>query len=250
MPRGRLTERYVRDAALKWLVSYYDKKQIFQGVISQREVGVSKRNKLGYGRADGLIVAQLEDGKIFTASLEAKSSRTFFNIIPWYKDERWVVHSFLAGIIGLLLAAIIAWSLGSGWFWVWILPLIVFVVVGIGYLLITSDFSYYRPINVVAQVKGYPANEQWIAISTDIFNQLGAEGERALRKDCQKEGIGIIRISASEKTTSLVEPKARKLPRGCEDFLECYTRGRSLHKKLQLEIENMQLQDVLQNEGE
>lgn len=246
MLRGNISEKYVKDTATNWLVSYYKEKQDFQAVISQNEVGVSRRNKLGYGIADGLIVAQKPDGKVFTASLEAKSLKTFFSLIP-LNNDKWVVDAFLAGMLGLIIAMIIAWSLGSGWFWVWIFPLIIFVIVGIGFLLITIDHNYYRSIDVISQVKGYPADEQWIAISTDVFNRLGKEREGFLLRDCQKEGIGLIRISPSE-TTCLEKPKLRNLPRNCGDFLECYTQGVSLRKKLQLEIERVQ--DMLQNGGE
>ncbi len=228
---SRLREKYVRDAAIKWLTCYHQHKQGVQVVLSEKEVGVSAKDKLGRGRADGLIVALLSDDSVYTASLEAKSSKTLFNIIPSHKDEEWLLHALLVGLVGLILTEIIGQWLG-GWFLVWVVPVLAFILVGFAYLVITSEHSHYQSIDVIAQVKDYPANEQWIAISTDAYNQLGAEQE-TLYKDCQKEGIGLMRISAGEQATLLNAPEPKNLPKGYQDFLVCYARGKSVRKKLQ-----------------
>lgn len=229
MPRGRLSERYVQKAAIKWLTSYYGQSDI-QVVVSEKEVRVKSKDNLGSGRADGLIVAQFSDGTIYTASLEAKSSKTIFNISPFYRDGKWLLHAVLVGVTGLILAGLVGWSVG-GWFWACVFPLLAFVGVGFVYLMITYDYSHYRPIDVIAQVKRYPANEQWLAISTDVYNQLGQE-QGVLHKDCQKEGIGLIRVSAGQLVTLLEAPRAQSLPRGYQDYLACYAREKVIRAKL------------------
>ena len=228
---SRLSEKYVKDAAIKWLTCYYEQKQGVQVILPEKEVGVSAKSKLGRGRADGLIVALLSDNSVYTASVEAKSSKTFFNIIPFYKDEKWLLHAIIVGVIGLILAEIIGQWLG-GWFLIWLLPVLVFILVGFAYLAITSQHSHYRPIDVIAQVKDYPANEQWIALSADAYNQIGAEQE-TLHKDCHKEGIGLIRISSGKKVTLLSSPKSKNPPKGYQDFFTCYARKKSIRQKLQ-----------------
>jgi hypothetical protein len=64
MPRGRLSEIYVQNVAIKWLASYYQQKPEVQVVLPQAEVGVSSKSKLGRGRADGLIAVLLSDGSV------------------------------------------------------------------------------------------------------------------------------------------------------------------------------------------
>lgn len=126
----------------------------------------------------------------------------------------------------------------GGWFWVWIFPLLIFLIVGFAYLIITSEYHYYRQIDVINQVRRYPANEQWIAMSADVFNEIG-EKQSTLRKDCRREGIGLIRVSAGEKIMLLEKPKPQKLPRGYEDFLSCYARAKILRKKLWAKLEDI-----------
>ena len=239
---SRLREKYVRDVAIKWLTCHYQQRQNVQIVLPEKEAGVSAKSKLGRGRADGLIVALLSDNSVYTASMEAKSSKTFFNIIPFYKDEKWLLHAIIVGVIGLILAEIIGQWFG-GWFLIWVLPVLVFILVGLAYLVLTSQHRYYRPIDVIAQVKDYPANERWIAISTDAYNQLGAEQE-TLHQDCHKEGIGLLRISSGEKVTVLSSSRSKKLPKGYEDFLICYAREKSIRKKLQEMWKEKQTQAV------
>lgn len=237
MTRGRLTEKYVKGVAVRWLASYYEQKHDIQGVVFDIEAGVKKVNNLGNGRADGLIIAQSKDGTILVASLEAKSSKTFFNLSPWYKDEKWLLHAIFAGVIGFTIALFAGLSI-EGWFWVWVFPLLAFIIVGFTYLIITCDYHYYRQIDVMSQVKRYPANERWIALSTDVFNEIGQK-QRTLRKDCQRAGIGLVRVSAGEKITLLEKPKSQKLPRGYEDFLSCYAKEKILRKKLWAKLEDV-----------
>src|SRR3712207_4095992 len=107
MPRGRLNEKHVQQAAVNWLASYYRDKVNVQAAVAEKEVVVRAKSKLGWGRADGLIAAQKTDGTVHTAALEAKSARTLLNMSPWYDDERWVLHAAIAGALGLLLAGLV-----------------------------------------------------------------------------------------------------------------------------------------------
>jgi hypothetical protein len=224
---SRLPERYVRDVAVKWLACYYQRPGV-QVVLPEKEVRVGKKNKLGKGQADGLIVALLSDDSVYTASLEAKSSKTRRNIIPSPRDGKWLLHAVLIGIGSLVLAEVVGQWLG-GWFLIWVLPVLVFILVGFAYLVITLGHSHYRAIDVIDQVRNYPANEQWIAISADAYDQLETEQE-GLHKDSHKEGIGLMRISVGEQVTLLSTP----VPKEHQDFLTCYAREKSIRQKLQM----------------
>jgi hypothetical protein len=239
MSSETLIEEYVQEVAIDWLTKHYRQKHDARVVLGEREVGVRRRSKLGRGIADGLVAAQLADGAVYVASMEAKSAKRLFDILPWYEDEKWLIHALLVGIVGLVLAELLGWTMG-GWFWRWVFPLLMFIVVGFLYLVITYDWSYYRVFNAVAQVKRYPADEQWVALSTDAYDQLGGEHQRSLLKACQKKGVGLVQVGAGELVTVLADARPRRLPRGCKDFLACYTQAESIRRKLQKKVEQGQ----------
>jgi hypothetical protein len=241
VPRGRLNEKHVQQVAVHWLTCHYKCKFGVQSVVPETEVVVRAKNKLGAGRADGLVVSLLPDGTVFTAALEAKSARTLLNISPWYDDERWVIHVLIAGILGLLPAGIVGWLLDT-WFWMLILPSLGFFGASFAYMLLTKEHSRYRPIDVVQQVKRYPADEQWIAVSADAYNLLTAEWQGALRAACRKYGIGLLIVRSAIKISSLEIPRLRKVPRGHIDFLSCYSRAESVRQKLRLLVHKYESQ--------
>lgn len=231
MPRGRLNEKYVQQAAVDWLTCHYKHRFGVRSVVPEMEVMVQAKNKMGFGRADGLVASLLPNGIVFTAALEAKSARTLLNISPWYDDERWVIHVLIAGVFGLLSAGIVGWFLGT-WFWMLIFSVLGFFCASFAYVLLTREHSRYRPIDVVQQVKRYPADEQWIAVSADAYNSLISEWREVLRAACSKEGIGLLLVRSAANIAPLEVPRIRKAPRGHSDFLACYSRAKSVRQKL------------------
>ena len=93
MPRGRLNEKTVQRAAVAWLLTSCVEELDVVSIIPALEVGVSKKSKLGYGRADGLVVARLKNNSIFIAAIEAKSGKTRRNIQPNYRDKKLLLQS-------------------------------------------------------------------------------------------------------------------------------------------------------------
>lgn len=238
MPRGRLNERYVQCIAVEWLAKRYQSTLGTRAVVAEIEVVVSAKTKLGRGRADGLIVAQLSDGMIYTASVEAKSARTLSSLSWWYRDDdkQWLLHSLLVGGLGLMVAGVIGWSIGT-WFWTFVFPILTFFVVGFVYLLLTVERYRSQTIDVISQAKRYPANEQWVALSSDAYNDLGRDFQQALHTNCQKEGIGLIQVRSGANVTPLETAKPKALPKGYTDFLVCYARSATMRQRLRAKAE-------------
>lgn len=234
MPRGRLSEKHVQQVAINQLAAHYQARSDTQAVIAEKEVVVRAGTKLGRGRADGLLVSLRRDGTIYTAALEAKSSRTLLNISPWYDNERWMMHALVAGGLGILPAILAGWYAG-GWLWTLVFSIVAFFAVGFAYLLLTKEHSRYKLIDVIQQVKRYPADEHWIALSADAYNLLGPQQE-TLRLYCQREGIGLLRINSADRVNYVERPQVRTSKRGVM-FLECYARSETINRKLHAKAE-------------
>ncbi len=232
MPRGRLNEKHVQLAALKWLASYYRDKVGVRAVHAELETVVSANSKLGSGRADGLVASLMADGTVHTAALEAKSARTLPNIMLRYGDEQWGLHALIVGLLGMAVAGSLGWFLSDSWLLRWIAPVVAFFAVGFAYLLLTQEHARYRLIDVVRQVKRYPANEQWIAVSADAYNRLDDDLQDALLTDCRREGLGVLRVRSANQVIPLEKPRSRTPPKDLGDFLACYARSNVIRRKL------------------
>jgi len=235
MPRGRLNERHVQRVALEWLASYYADKVGVQAVYAEMETVVSANCKLGIGRADGLVASLMPDETVYTAALEAKSARTLPNIMLRYGDMQWLLHALIAGLLGMVVAGSIGWFFSDSWWLRWIVPPVAFFAASFAYLLLTTEHARYRLIDVVQQVKRYPANEQWIAVSADAYNELDTALQEALLTDCRNEGLGLLRVRSTNQFTPLEKPQPRPRPKGLGDFLACYARSDVIRRKLHMQ---------------
>jgi hypothetical protein len=185
-----------------------------------------------YG-ADGLVASLMPDGTVHTAALESKSARTLPSIMLRYGDGQWLLHALVAGLLGMVVAGSLGWFFSETWLSRWILPVVAFFAVGFAYLLLTQEHARYRLIDVVRQVKRYPANEQWIAVSADAYNELDAALQDALLTDCRREGLGLLRVRSAGQVTLMEKPQSRTPPKGLDDFLTCYARSDVIRRKLQ-----------------
>jgi hypothetical protein len=231
MPRGKLNERHVQNLAVAWIEARFRAYAEVQYVVSAKETLVVSNTNLGRGRADGLVAAAFPDGSIQVASIEAKSSRTLSDISFYYLNNPWGIHSLAAGVFGLLCSLPFGWYIDN-WFVIWILPLMMFFIIGFTYLFATLEHPRYQSIKIINQVRRYPANEQWIAISSDAYNRLSTSHRQKLHQGCQKHGIGFIQVTSSTKVKCLEVAIAMETPKGVSDFLVCYARGDALRRKL------------------
>ena len=177
-------------------------------------------------RADGLI-AVLGSHLPFTASLEAKSYRTLASMIPVIAEESWVWHGFIAVIVSYVLVAFIFHQLFHHWVLVYLLPVLPAVIIGFGYLLLTDELVLYHKTAVVNQLKQYPANEQWLAISTDANRAIAGRDLEELKRVCSQRGIGLLTVTNSKK---VVVQLAAKLRKSKKNFLPYYSKSKKVQQ--------------------
>lgn len=226
MPRGKLSEKYVQNVGLEYLKEYYIRKYKKESIFARKEVKVKK--KYGGGRADGLISFKDNEGRIFVVSMEAKSCKTNKNICFWYDNNKWRKHTFLVAILGLISSII--FFLESSWIVQWGLSFIFFIVLGFFYMIVTGEYIKYKVIDVIKQIETYPANEKWIALSTDSFNNLSIKEQNVLLNKCKKKYIGLLLVSSGEKVRIKNYPVNLKPRFTKKDYLTRYYIGKKIRK--------------------
>jgi len=203
-----LLEKTVQKRALTFLETYYNNRFISRKIFAAAEV----RTKKIYGgkRADGLLVFQGRlTGKPYVVSMEAKSIKTLPAIKPYQDMRRWWYNTIrFALFLGL----------GSGLFYImgqaqnqftFIFPIIWCLLAGIAFGLMTWTSYRHKTVDVITQLKQYPANEQWLAFSKEAFKALTDNKRKVLQKICYHRGIGLLLIGTKTEVAILTKPQQR-----------------------------------------
>lgn len=232
MPRGHLDERYVQGVAVAWLADHYNAQLSPKAVVPTTEARIRKASKYGNGRADGLIAALLDDDTVYTISLEAKSHRTWNDIRIQNADVKWILHALGAGALFLLLGVYLGNLLGGGWFLGLCIPSIFLIAGAAAFMTLTYSSSRYQVIYVINQVKRYPANERWIALSADALNRIRREKQYSdFESICNRDGIGLLKVGANKQVIPVIHPKKQITPKQLGCFLECYAKETQIRKE-------------------
>lgn len=236
MPKGRLSEHHVQEAALHFLKSFYQQERGAEHVVARKEVVV--KPEFGRGRADGLVTFAQPEGGTFVVSLEAKSFNTLRNMLYRYDDGPWFLHGAVAGI----LAASVAWWVTRRvgfWLWRWGVPVGIFAASAVAYLKVTAEFFHYKTVDVVRQLERYPADEQWVACSTDAFKCIPPDHKTEILNKCKTRNLGLLLVSPGAKCKVQCQPALQPLPKKPVDYLERYVRGDAIRKALELRKEQV-----------
>lgn len=232
MPRGRLSERLVQETAIAWLEDYYAQQANVWVTTSRMEKVVKEKTKLGWGRVDGLIAMLTESQSVHVASMEAKSIKTIMNITLNYNDDKWMGHGLVIGFF-FSLTGIIMGIILSSWLWAILLSIVLFFLSTILFLWASSESKFYKKLDVVDQIKRYPANEKWLAFSTDLYNQLDKDSLQRLHRDIVRQGIGLLRVSPGRKVIIVEKPRFIDTPERYSCFLDCYAKGADIIQELE-----------------
>ena len=231
MPRGKLNERTVQHIALQWLETEIAARPSIVAATSKLEANVAAKAKRGHGRADGLVAALTDQDAVYTASLEAKSHRTLNDISPQDRDGKLFIY---AGAPGLAIGLVVAYGLlQTPWaMWKWAIPLITFFLAALIAAVIIYDQPRFRRLSVLQQALHYPADEQWIALSSDAWNKLTPEARRAFQKDCTHHGVGLLRVNGWTQVYPMLRPQRRPASNQSHGYLSDYAACARLYHQL------------------
>lgn len=201
-----LSEQKVRQLGLGFLKSYYrNRSRVGQAALSSDVRG------LGGIRADGYFSFLQAGGKRFEATLEATSYTTRKELRYSLQRELLAWDAFtiscmvLVGVAALSQYFQFAFVPQIGLFGVLFWMVSLFLLVFVLYRFSASRLERYRYIYAVEQFRQYRADEQWIALSEEVFTQGRKDPFfRELRKQCIHYGIGLLWVDRSEEVQMLL----------------------------------------------
>ena len=226
---ARLTERYVQEKALSFLKHFYCEKNPDKIIFAKSEVVTTYRKKIG--RADGLLAFKQSKDYIYTISLEAKSHKTFDSLIRKSRDRLFL---FILGF-SFVSVAVISWiTLGATVWWLKIIiALPVSIIISAALITVLEKKNKFDTHDIIQQVKRYPADEKWIAISKDAYNSYNKTENGLLISHARADGIGILVVSTSDKVVVELYPKM-KLSR--EGYIRYYKINEKIRKYLNSDL--------------
>ncbi len=209
-PTPILTEKEVQKISLSALRSYY-----------RFRVKADVPELISDVRGTGGIIADVqysfpqEDGSRFMATLEAtaldsKDEVYFRRRIDLILMDALAFATITIGLFFLVLhiqktGVVIHYSTLA------IAGMILGAMIGLSalFFLFAWNLRRYRYIYAVEQFKQYFADEQWIAISEDVFPDFQNDAYQELRKQCIRYGFGLILIDNNRKPQLLIAPARR-----------------------------------------
>lgn len=203
---AKLTERYVQNCALNHLKIHYEEQNPNTLIYARTELVTKYKKKRGI--ADGLLAFKKNDGRIYTVSLEAKSHKTSGSLKNIALDKRLLACLCLSFI---LMATVTWFILGTiSWWLKIIIALIVGLLSGTGILALLYSRQHFDTNGIIEQVKRYPADEKWVAISIDAFSACNQYNREMLIYKAQSLGFGSLVVSSGNKVDVKLGAKSPK----------------------------------------
>lgn len=222
-----ILERTVQNKAQDFLEKKYRRKARSKRLYSKTEMPTKK--KYGSKRADGFIAFRHFLWGKYVVSIEAKSRKTLPAIKP-YRDEFIMVKNCL--IMGFYF------TLGSGAIFAlvkmedqlfqYLIPIYAWIISALMYGLMTWRSYRHQTMDVIDQLKQYPANEQWLAFSKDSYDVLNKKKQKDLKKICKARGVGLLIFG--RKISVLNQPRYQW--KWGKDFLKYYSKEEEINTYL------------------
>ena len=217
---ARYIERTVQRIAQDFLENRYRPRARKRRIFS--DIEVRTKPDFGGNRADGLLAFRhWLWNRPYVVSMEAKSFKTLPAMQPKINMALFLWNCVRAGVIILILT-------GGGLIYLngmdqlqLSFPLGIVMAGSISYGLLTRNSFSHREVDVIRQVKQYPANEYWLSFSDDSLESLSHEEHNQLMRICKTQGIGIREVQAGGNVKILTRP--RKNWRLYGDYVRYYS---------------------------
>lgn len=218
----------IEEHALAFLGTYYARHQKSSGLLINRGV----MTKLG-AMADGLVTFRQQDNSCFAASLSVRQSDTLAALLRDYKRNGLGKLRYLTAAALFAGTALTGYVLGQ-WIVLWVLPLFM-AVAGFSLHSRLKKRILYRQLRAaVAEIKGLPADEQWLGIRvSSLCWRKNALAER-LAEICRHRGIGLVTVGKRARPTLRQEPRTASCRRA--DFLCYYATEANLRQELDTQL--------------
>jgi hypothetical protein len=224
-----LTENIIKKVTLRFFRNYYK----FRLRYEDQPV-TAKYDLEGVGGivADGYYSFKKADGKPFTATFEATSRESRNEVIfrPQQKLLFWdglavtsVAAVFFAGLnfqqqFHALDNTRLLERFGL---------LAFFLVAGmVTFYFIAKNFRRYRYIYAIEQFKKYTADEQWIALASDVFQNGNDKNFRELKNQCVFNGFGLLTIDENLDPKIVITPSRQDIFMGKRKKVEFLPQGK------------------------
>lgn len=227
---AKLKEKFIQAVAIDTLAAYYQKYSYNKKVFAEAEVR-TKTNK----RADGLIVWKSKKRKINVASIEAKSANTLRNLIAKPHQKKILRSSQQLSFATLIGMTMLVFGLGYRFILEPLLTIIllvgsIFLTWSIEKVLQKIQLKRHQKIDVIEQIRQYPANERWIAIGFDSYTKT--EQLETLLKKCQANGFGLLIVRDEKVAKMELLPRFENYPTG-SNFLRFYKKEEAIKTSIE-----------------
>jgi hypothetical protein len=161
---------------------------------------------------DGHLEFPKEDGSLFVATFEATSAATSEEVRYSLQRQQLLWDAFAASSVGVVVVMLVLWiynfwSLNqAGWLFSISLPVTLIFLAVVAYHMFFRSAGRYRYVYAIEQFKQYHADEQWVAIGFDVFNEGSDPNFMELKNQCVENGFGLVIVDKDEHVNLLITP--------------------------------------------
>jgi sporulation related protein len=209
-----ITENIVKKIALRFFRHHYKYRLRYedQPVVAKYDLEAA-----GGIIADGYYSFKKPDGKKFTATFEATGKNSKDETI--YKPQKKILFwdgLTVASILTLFLFALNYTyhfhTLDERTILSRIGLVALSMLIGFGFFYwIARQFRRYRYIYAIEQFKKYHADEQWIALACDVFEDPNDKYFRELKNQCVYNGFGLLVVDKKLDPKILITPSRQDI---------------------------------------
>lgn len=208
----QISEDAIKKAVLSFLRSYYK----FRLRYDDRPVRIQSDMKGADGIiADGYYSYIKADGKPFTATFEASSKASKEEVVfkPQKQILLWDGIAVAASLVLFLSALNLLYhfhNLTEARLGIRAAMLVAaFCIFLLLFLWLAKGFRRYRYIYAIEQFKKYHADEQWIAIGSDVFGNGDERYLEELKNQCVYNGVGLLTVDETLNPLIVIAPSRR-----------------------------------------